>query len=368
MYQICALRRHLLSMIGCISLLLPLAACTSTSSGVSSQSRSVQTTNSTATVSTSSPRVIAIHTLAMGGFKPMLVIPGPLGLLMYPPGATGFAGLPSLAFYRYSDQRVETIATAPTEPNGQQGGIVDANYSGDWVSYVSDDSSQSNWALWAFNVTTGKRIQIDSQTNEGSHATWESQTSNAADLVWAFFSGSPTGVTSQLLDYTYASGQQRTLDTSTTALLKPMAMNGSAALIVEVNVTNSNVSTWIQPLAQGDAYKIADVAGVNAWMSSRYAVWDDPHTGTTALFDLTTHQFDAPFANCLRPAISESQPYMVCVQFASDSWLLVHVPDGAETPVDEGKASLGDGEAIYNGRAFFIGPTGDVQYFDLPSQ
>lgn len=288
-------------------------------------------------------------------------------MLLYPAVQTSFAGLPYISFYRYSDQQVIQIAKAPTEPNGSVGGIIRGAYAGDWVSFVTDDANQANWVVWTYNVKTGQRTQVISQVNHGGALIGTA--ANATDLVLSVSVGlSNGGATARLLDYTYATRQTRTLYTSATEILKPLAMNATTLLFVETDPTTDADTTWIQQLSQTAPGKIADGGGVNGWMSSRYAVWDDPKSGGTALYDLNAGNLDPNFANCIRPAIADPQPYMTCVQFSSKAWVLVHIPDGAETPFDTGQATLGDGGQIYNGRAFFIDPQGDVQYFDLPSQ
>jgi hypothetical protein len=351
-----------------LALLLTTAGCAASPSGTQNQAQATATPTLIPIPPTQTPVTLQIHTLSMGGFKAQLAIPGgPDGLLLYPAVQPNFAGLPYISFYRFNNQQITQIATAPTEPDGSLGGIIAGNYSGDWVSYVADGANKANWVFWAYNVKTDQRIQVDTVTH--SRGGWVGSVASPTDLVWSLLTlNSSGGAGSELLDYTYATGQTRTLLTSESAIFKPLAMNGNAILLVETDANSGANTTWIEKLDQTAPSKIADGGGVNGWISSRYAVWDDPHSGGTSLYDLSIGKLNPNFANCLRPAIADPQPYMVCVQFNADSWVLVHVPDGAETLFDSGQASLGDGGEIYNGRAFFIGPHGDVQYFDLPAQ
>jgi hypothetical protein len=172
----------------------------------------------------------------------------------------------------------------------------------------------------------------------------------------------------RLLDYTYATGQTRVLDTSSTQIFKPLAMNATTILMGETNADTDADTTWLQRLDLASPTKIADGRGVNGWMSSRYAVWDDPHTGITALYDLTTGQLNPNFAPCLRPTIADPQPFLVCVNFDTGSYLLVHVPDGAQIIFDSHMFTGSDAGEFYSGRIFFIGPHNSVEYFDLPAQ
>lgn len=349
-----------------IAMAMLLAGCGSGLTGTVSQPQATSTL--IPIPPTHTPVALAIHMMNLGGFSARLAIPGPDGLVLYPAGGVSFAGLSSISFFRYSDKRVEQIATAPTEPDGSAGGILGAYYAGDWVSYVTDDSRQAHWVLWIYNVATGQRLQVDSQAREGSSVRWTGWRAGPTDLVWSTFAVSTGSLTMKMLDYTFATGHTRRLASSSTQIFKPMAMSASALLFVETDATADTNTTWLQELGQATPTKIANGGGVNAWMSSRYAAWDDPHTSTISLYDLSTGSLNPTFADCLRPAIADPQPYLVCVQFDTDSWLLVHVPDGASTTFDTGQATLGDGGQIYNGRSFFISPDGNVDYFDLPMQ
>ncbi len=363
-----AVRRNIgWSAVCALVLALVVSGCASPLGG--SPSATQVPTGATQTTPTipAAPATPTIHTLPITA---SLAIPGAQGLLLYPASATAtFAGLPSLQFYRYTDQQIITIATAPTEPDGSTGGIINGSYYGaDWVSYVTENAQQGNWILWAYNLTTGQQMQLDSQAQEGSTVGWGNQFSNATDIVWAVYKGSSSGISSTIFDYTFATGATRTLVTNQTNILKVLAVSASAVLFAIVDPNGNGATTWVQQLEQGSAKKISDDAGVNAWLTSRYAVWDNPHTSSTEVYDLSTGKFNPSFAPCLRPAVGDPQPYMVCLQFNADAWLLVNMNTGAQTAFDAGMASQSDGGQIYNGRAFIIGANNTVAYFDLPSQ
>lgn len=350
--------------LGALTVLLSLSGCATTGSvGAASQPRTTATTTLIPISPTPTPMTLHIHTFSMSGYQPSTVLPGADGLVLFPSVPPSFAGLPYYDFYRYSDQKVERLMTAPTEPDGSQG-ITEVTYAGDWVTYKTEDSNQGHWVLWVVNVSTGERRQVDSEARDPVELI--GLTNNGTDLVWSTLSGS-SAFAMRLLDYTYATGQTRVLGASSTEIFKPLAMNATTILMGETNVETNVDTTWLQRLDQASPTKIADGRGVNGWMSSRYAVWDDPHTNFSVLYDLTTGQLNPNFAPCLRPTIADPQPYLVCVNFNTESYLLVHMPDGAQTAFDQRMYTGEDAGEFYNGRIFFIGPDNSVEFFDLPA-
>ena len=127
---------------------------------------------------TSTPALSAIppiHSLSLGAYKAAYAIPGKTGLVLVPEEPPGFGGISSLSFYRYSTKQVEKIATAPAFPDGMQGGIPNVKFGGDWVTYLSDDVQLQRWILWAYNVTTRERVEVDSEAHEGKGVLWGCQ-------------------------------------------------------------------------------------------------------------------------------------------------------------------------------------------------
>lgn len=103
-------------------------------------------------------------------------------------------------------------------------------------------------------------------------------------------------------------------------------------------------------------------------MNTNYAVWGDPHAGATYLYDLGAGKLSPSFANCLRPALDDQGPYMVCLNFSGYSWTLIQLPDGAQITYNAGGKGLSDGIVFYHGRGYFVRSDGSVLYFDLPTR
>ena len=101
--------------------------------------------------------------------------------------------------------------------------------------------------------------------------------------------------------------------------------------------------------SNGTASQISTQVPGDGWLGSRYAVWDDRQSLTTTLYDLSTgKETDYWVKNCIRPAISDTQPYAVCLDFNHRAFKLVHVPDGRQlhfmrakrTPAVAGRATV----------------------------
>ncbi|GEM_PF-4250415 len=362
--------------------LLVLLALTSCSLNPQGQSSSSPSSSATTTggqtpppTTPPTPTIPPIQHISLGNFQTSLVWPGAPGLLLYPAERPTSAGMSSLYFYSYATQSVSQIASAPTEPDGSQGGIRGAAYGGsDWVSYVTEDANQGNWVLWAYNVATGQRIQVDSAAQEQLTGPWNSQwVSSATDLIWSVVNWS--SLSTKLLDFSYSTGQTQTLYTQAGMQITPVAVSDVGILLVEADA-NANASMWLLRHGQSAPAQIATDAGGNASMNDQYAAWDNGHSQTTTLYDLSAGSEIQGWARCIRPALAASQPYMMCLDYGAQAWVLAHVPySGATVEFDVGQANLGTGGEIYNGRAFWLGPsasnglgTNDIEYVDLPTQ
>lgn len=355
--------------------LLALAGC-ATSIGTSPQA------TATATLipipPTAAPITLAVRVQDIGGAKVAGVVPGPHGLLLIPPATSPTSSTPSsdqsyatsISFYNFTRRQLTKVATAPVAPDGSPGVVVYATYAGDWISYETASATQApRAALWIYNVVSGQRTRIagSGAPSGAPGAPFQFWVASDTDLVWASGTGSASsGVTSTLYDYTFATGQTRTLYTSSTAVIKPEAINATTVLFFQSDLNDANGTTWLQQLSQSQPVKISDEQGVGASMNANYAVWGDPHAGATYLYDLDSGKLSPSFANCLRPALDDMGPYMVCLNFSGYTFMLIQLPDGGQITYNTGGKSLGDGIAFYKGRGYFVGSGGNVLYFNLP--
>ena len=187
------------------------------------------------------------------------------------------SSVPYISYYSFATQQLTRIATAPTEPDGSTGEIVNATYAGDWISYEATNALQANGVFRAYNVVTGQHIQMAS-SGAGSGAIgipWQSWVANPTDLVWSSVDAGSNGGTWSLYDYTFRTSQTRTLTSSSTAVIKPAAINSTAVLFFEDSEASNSPAgaTWLQQLDQAAPVKIADEDGVGASMNAIYAVW-----------------------------------------------------------------------------------------------
>jgi hypothetical protein len=351
--------------------LLTLSGCASNPTG---QAQATATSTLIPIPPTATPIALTLHTLDVGGAKPAGIVAGPHGLLLIPVGLPPNGGTPSsgqwypssISFYSTATRRLTTIVNT-----GSQGSVTYETYAGDWVSYETAPNSGGS-ALWVFNVVTSQRAQIagDGMPNTTPYQFW---VSNTTDLVWSINTGPSASKPSKLYDYSYVTGQTRALVTSTTAIIQPEAINDTTLLfsegVADASGNSTSTSTWLQQLSGGAPVKISDESGVQASMNADYAVWGDPHASSTYLYNLRTNQLTPDLANCLRPVLDDTGPYMVCANFAGGlSSMLLSLPAGGQVVFNAIGGDLGLDVSFYNGQGYFVNDNQQVVYFNLPSR
>lgn len=348
---------------------LTLAGCASSATSKASAPTAAPTTTPSPTVAPlAAPPV---HQLALSGVKVGMVFPGAAGLVLssavFPAGQT----TQSLSLYSYSAQSTQQIATAPALMS-----IVQAVYGGDWVSYVVANAKLSNWAIWTYNVSTRKRIQVGSASQEGNVAPWAmSLQATDTDLAWVtqypVASNGPAEADSKLFDFTYATGKTQILYTAKLTLLAADAMNGAAILLSANDEQTGTGATYLLKRGASAPQQISTQIARNAAMNERYAVWDDPQANMLTLYDLTTGAATSNWAECYQPAISATAPYVMCSQTATGANLLVRTPDGVFAALGGSGAPATTAmapDAVYQTRAYFVTSSGGVDYIDLPAE
>lgn len=322
---------------------------------------------------TSQPKV-TLQTLAVGMSGVREVFPGAAGIVLSK--ANLFAGdiTPSLSFYRYSTHAVEQIATPPAPLNA----IADAAYGGDWVAYVAVPGKLYLWQLWAYNVATGERIEVDSAAQENTGAEW-SKDVHVSDsrLVWSvrypIASDGPAQWDTNVFAFSFATRTTEMLYSVHVGSVYVMAMTERALLVKFVDATTYLPTLDLIP--RGGPVKellkgvMQQDLGQHATMNDQYVVWEDGAQDALTRYDLQTAETQTDWApSCYGPEMSSTAPYVICNQQQTHSYALIHLPDGALTtygePQDGSLFSPGP-DQIYQGRVFHVSTNGEVQYFDL---
>lgn len=319
---------------------------------------------------------VTLQALSVGMAGVRTALPGAAGIVLSDLNLFEGAFPPNLSFYRYSTHAVEQIAI-PSSPTNV---IVDAAYGGDWVAYVAATGKSREWQLWAYNVSTGERIQVDSAARENTSADWRGLNLrvNATDVVWSvqypIASEGAAQWDTKVFDFSFA--------TRTTAILYSvhmdgvyvMAMTDSALLVKVIDSTTYLPSLYLLPHGGSAKLILKGVAqsdvSIRAAMNDQYVVWDDGAQDALTLYNLQTDQMTTYWAPCDRPAMSSTAPYVICNQQPKHTYALIHLPDGALTTYGEdqdGSLTSPGPDQIYKGRVFHVSTTGEVQYFDLPT-
>jgi hypothetical protein len=318
---------------------------------------------------------ITLQTLPVGMAGVREVFPGAAGIVLSDVNLYEGDVAPRLSFYRYSTHAVEVIATPPAPLNA----IADAAYGGDWVAYVAAPGKMYQWQLWAYNVISGERIEVDSAAQENSAAEWAKGLHvSASHLVWSvrylLVSAGPDQWDTKVFDFSFATRATQLLYRSHVVPLNVMAMTDSALLVAFVDASTFLPTLDLVP--HGGPVKellkavMQQDLGPHAAMNDQYVVWEDGGQDALTLYDLRTAETQTYWAQCYRPEMSSTAPYVICNQQPKHNYALIHLPDGALTSYgeDQDGSLLSPGpDQIYGGRVFHVSTNGDVQYFDLPA-
>lgn len=338
-----------------------------------------QATVPSATATTGGLHYPSIQTIALGDFMASYVTPSAHGLLLF--GTPGTAGQPigsagQNALYYYDDttQQVTSVATPTPTTNGTPRGIQSVVAAGDWVAYTIADAAQYNWELWTLNLTTHAQQLVDSAVQEQSSFVMGGYVVlDSANLAWSATSDIGGTLQNNLRVLSLDTGTVKTLLTTPgPQFIFPDALfNGT--LCYEQDDANGNGGTWLWTLSDAAPKQISTQAGINISLNDHYVVWDNVHSRTLTLYDRTTgKETDNWVASCIRPAIAEDRPYLVCVDFDTATYRLVQVPSGGNITFYERKAGSFV-IAVANDRAYWVGagendPYGNqIDYFDLPT-
>jgi hypothetical protein len=319
----------------------------------------------------------AIQTIALGDFMASYMTPSAHGLLLFgTPGAVGqpigSAGQTALYYYDDASQQIASIATPTPAADGSPRGIQYVAAAGDWAAYIVADASQTNWELWALNLVTHAQQLVDSAAKEQSqYHMGGSVVLDGSNLIWSatnVIGGTPEN---SLRELSLATGSVTTLLTAPGPrfIFPEVLYNG--ALCYEQDDANGVGTIWLWVLSEAAPKAISTQPAINITMNDHFIVWDDVHSRSLTLYDRTTGQeTDKWVTSCIRPAIAETVPYVVCVDFDPNTYRLAQLPSGGNlTFYDHKAASLVI--TVVNDRAYWLG-TGEndpyanqVDYFDL---
>ncbi len=350
-------------------LCLALASCGTTTAKIAPTPKQPTPT------STPQPKV-TLQTLPVGMSGVRTALPGAAGIVLSDLNLFEGAFPPNLSFYRYSTHGVEQIAI-PFSPTNV---IVDAAYGGDWVAYVAATGKSREWQLWAYNVSTGERIQVDSAARENTTADWSLNLHvNATDVVWCvrypIASDGPAQWDTKVFDFSFSTRTTEMLYSVHVGGVSVMAMTDSALLVKFVDATTYLPTLDLVP--RGGPVKellkgvMQQDLGQHAAMNDRYVVWEDGAQDALTFYDLQTAKTQTYWAQaCYGPEMSSTAPYVICNSQPTHNYALIHLPDGAYTTYgedQEGSPTSPGPDQIYQERVFHVSTTGDVQYFDLPT-
>ncbi len=372
-----------------LGLMLALSACSGGAGGEAAikGTSTVSPGSSPAGQFTPMPTIPAIptptvHTLTIGTFLADAVFPGQDGLLLHgSPGPTyhgpGPAGTDGVYFFGFGSQQVKTIATPTAAPDGTQRGVQASMIAGDWIAYEVADANNAHWSIRAVNTKTSEDRLIDSYAQEGSAPTapqYGTLVTDGVELVWSAgiqTTGAPAFV---LKSYNFASQQTRVLLSGPqTPIVAPRAVaNGSVLLVERHDSPAPSDGVYLWRLTDPAPRHISTDDPVNAALNDHFAVWDNPQHRSLALYNRDTGQLTENWErNCIRPAIAQDRPYVVCLSFDAGYLWLVRVPSGQTLSL--GAASTGETGAIANGRDYWVQPgtsapdNNVVNYIDLPA-
>lgn len=322
-----------------------------------------------------------LHELNLGDFQAQAVYPLSHGLLLVgkpaDQGTTlGQTGLAGIFFYDFASQSIQTLARPAVAPDGTPRRITGLSPAGDWITFGTGDFGGAHWELRTVNVVTHEQRLLDSylQEQDGPNAVWTGLvTSDGSEAVWSAFTQSAEAPGWILRAYTFASGTTRTLLSGpATPSTGPLAMANGTILFTEKRPTpTASDGVYLWTLTDPAPKQISTDEPVNGGLSDQYAVWDDSHTLSLALFDRSTGQVtDAWDSSCIRPDVAHDRPYVVCIDFNSFDMRLVRVP--TDQSVVLGKTIGAENGAIADGRTYWVksSPSDSnniVDYVDLPA-
>ena len=282
----------------------------------------------------------------------------------------------SVYYYDDSSQQVLTLAKATPAPDGVSRVIEEAQPAGDWVEYVETDPAGGHWSLHVVNPTTREDRLIDSYLEEHSSATaqWFGRVaSDGSTLVWSADLQDASSPDYVLRSYDFSSGGTSTLMSGpNTPIVAPEAMWKGALLLLEKHISpqsSDGLYLWIPGGAP--ATQISSYVALNASFNDQYVVWDVVENQTLSLYDRATGQTSTNWVKkCIRPAIAQDRPYVVCLEYDYQQLVLAQTPSGEGTAF--AGASAGQAGEIANNRVYWVeasssGFNNVVDYFDLPT-
>lgn len=333
------------------------------------------------------PPALLIHTLTLNNFLADAVYPNQDGLLLAgnpgpahqtPGSGAEGAGAPALYFYDFTTQQIRIRATPTSAPDGTPRGITESVAAGHWLAFIVADAGYAHWSLQAINTQTGEQRLIDSYLQEGSApgvSFLGALALDGVDLAWSA-SVPTTGASSFVLKmYHFATQQTRVLLSGPqTPTVAPLAISNGTLLLRERHATQGpSDGVYLWNLSEPAAQQISTDQPLSGALSEHFAVWDLPQDRTLSAYNRDTHTLLESWGRrCLRPAIAQDRPYVVCLNFNEEQMILVHVPSGQETPL--GAAGIGNKGTVANGRAYWVQPgatgpaTNTVDYVDLPAK
>lgn len=370
------------SILFCLALLLVLAACSDPTTGAS-QSVATATVPSV-TNPTPLPTIPATttHTITIGNFLADRVFPDADGLLLagsLGPAyqGPGPAGEPAVYFYSFASQQIKTLATPSAAPDGTPRGIPAALTAGHWIVYSVADANNAHWSIRAVNTQTGEDRLIDSYIQEGSAPLaplYGLFATDGTDLVWSAgiqTTGAPVFV---LKSYNFASQQTHVLLSGPqTPIVAPLSVSNGSILLIERHpqpVASDGVYLW--KLGDAAPQQLSNDQPANGALSDHFAVWDNPQSRTLALYNRDTGKLSESWeSHCIRPAIAQDRPYIVCIGIDEGEMVLVQAPSSLFSVL--GNAPRSETGAISGGRAYWVQPGSSnssnnvIDYVDLPS-
>jgi hypothetical protein len=236
------------------------------------------------------------------------------------------------------------------------------------------DSDSSHWELWALNLATRTHQLVDSAAQEGILFNSDQPVLDGTTLAW-YATSQTNGVRQNIVRvYSLATGATRTLLTLPgQQFAYPSAIfNGTLSYVIDDG--NGNRTTWLWTLSDAAPKQIAAEGGQIVTMNDHYVVWDDLHANSLTLYDRATGTLTDSWVNsCVRPALAEDRPDVVCVDFNTNTYRLATVPGGVDLTFFDHK-SVNNYINVSNDRAYWVGPgqggpwSNQVDYIDLPAR
>lgn len=366
------MRRRRWSLWLCVLLCLALTGCGTANTNAKLPS----TATSRAPAPTQTPKSIALQSLNIGMTGVLMAVPGAAGIVLSQRNLAMGDVTDKLYFYRYSTKAVEAIATAPAPLNA----IADVAFGGDWVAYVAVPGKTVQWQLWAYNVASGERIEIDSAAGENTSAEWNKPLRvSASHVVWSVRypqeNAGPEQWDTKVFDFSFAGRTTQLLASAHLGLLSVMAITDDAVLLDSLDSTTYLPTLYLLSHSGGSKKVLfqgvtQSDAGTRAAMNSQYVVWEDGPQDALTLYDLRAGQMTTYWAPCYEPEMSSAAPYVICMQSTTHTYALIHLPDATLAPYGElqrGSLLSPGPDLIYQNRVFHVTNSGEVQYFDLPT-